>query len=165
MADETRRQFIKDMGTVALGTIAISGLVSLSSLADSDDKEKLDKSGYEKSDVKRDARLIFACSGAADVGDISDRVARKLMKEGIGKMYCMTGIGAGVEKIIETTKAAEKLVAIDGCPMLCASKCLKKAGFESKVFSLAEMGFVKGQSPANEENIGKIFSKVKESLT
>ena len=163
MADETRRQFIKDVGTVALGAIAISGLASLPSSAGSE--EKSDKSGYEKSDAKRDARLIFACSGAADVGDISDRVARKLMKEGIGKMYCLAGIGAGIEKIIETTKGAEEQVAIDGCPVACASKCLKKAGFEPKVFSLAEMGFAKGESPANEENIGKAFSKVKESLT
>ena len=31
-------------------------------------------------------KLIFACSGAADVGALSDRAARKLTKNGDGKM-------------------------------------------------------------------------------
>ena len=35
-------------------------------------------------------RLIFACSGASDVGEIADRAARKLSREGVGKMYCIS---------------------------------------------------------------------------
>lgn len=31
-------------------------------------------------------KLIFACSGAADVGAIADQAARKLTKDGAGKM-------------------------------------------------------------------------------
>ena len=38
-------------------------------------------------------KLIFACSGAADVGAIADQAARKLTKDGAGKMYCLAGIG------------------------------------------------------------------------
>ena len=36
--------------------------------------------------------LIFACSGAADVGEISDKAARTITQEGIGKMFCLAGI-------------------------------------------------------------------------
>ena len=36
-------------------------------------------------------KLIFACSGAADVGQISDLAARKLTVEGAGKMFCLGG--------------------------------------------------------------------------
>jgi thioredoxin 1 len=75
-------------------------------------------------------------------------------------MYCTAGVGAHVDKIIEVTMAAEELVAIDGCPAACASKCLKLAGFEPKVISLPKLGFVKGKSPANEANCGDAFSKV-----
>ena len=39
--------------------------------------------------------LVFACGGAADVGEISDRVARKLNRDGVGKMFCIVGIEGG----------------------------------------------------------------------
>ena len=32
------------------------------------------------------AKVIFACSGSADVGKIADLAARKLTEEGVGKM-------------------------------------------------------------------------------
>ena len=49
-------------------------------------------------------RLIFACSGASDLGRISDLAARTLTKDGVGKMYCLAGIGGRVGGIIENTK-------------------------------------------------------------
>ena len=165
MAENTRRDFIKNMGAAALGITAVSALSSLPSLAASDEKGEESKSSIDESICKGDKRLIFSCSGAADVGEIADRASRQLTKEKIGKMYCTVGVGAQVEKIIEVTKAAEELLAIDGCPAACASKCLKKAGFEPKVFSLAEMGFEKGKSPANEANIKGALSKIKEALS
>ena len=47
--------------------------------------------------------LIFACSGAADVGGISDRAARKLTADIAGKIYCLAGIGGRVQGIIKAT--------------------------------------------------------------
>ena len=37
--------------------------------------------------------LIFPCSGAANVGEISDRVARKLTCDGVGKNVLSRGFG------------------------------------------------------------------------
>ena len=51
-------------------------------------------------------KLIFSCSGAADVGHVSDLAARKLNSEGAGKMFCLAGIGGRVSGIVETTRAA-----------------------------------------------------------
>ena len=36
-------------------------------------------------------KLIFACSGAADVGQISDLAAGKRTAEDAGKMFCLGG--------------------------------------------------------------------------
>jgi len=72
-------------------------------------------------------QLIFSCSGAADVGELADRVARKLTREGTGKMFCTAGIGGGISGIIEATKSAEKIIALDGCALGCA-KCLLEKG-------------------------------------
>ena len=106
--------------------------------------------------------LIFACSGAADVGEIADRAARKLSREGAGKMYCMAGIGARIEAIVKTTKAAGAILAIDGCPLNCASRSLAAAGFDDfKSVALAELGMDKGLCPATDEAVDKVTEQAK----
>jgi uncharacterized metal-binding protein len=101
--------------------------------------------------------LIFACSGAADVGAISDRAARKLTADGAGKMYCLAGIGGRVSGILKTTQEAEKILAIDGCPLDCTKLSLEEAGFtEFEHMKVTELGLEKGKSPATDENIATV---------
>ena len=45
--------------------------------------------------------LVFACSGAEDGGEISDRGARKLSKQGLGAMFCLAGVGGIVSPIMK----------------------------------------------------------------
>jgi len=104
--------------------------------------------------------LIFPCSGGSDVGELSDRVARKMAKCGQAKMFCLSGIGAHIPGMIESTKAANKLIAIDGCPVSCSKKTLEHAGFKVMAFNLKDMGFEKGKTKVNEENIEKAASKI-----
>ena len=86
-------------------------------------------------------RMVFACSGAADVGEISDLVARKLTREGAGKMFCLAGIGGRIEPILSATKSAGQIAVIDGCGMDCAKECLQKAGFDSfRHLRITDMG-------------------------
>jgi uncharacterized metal-binding protein len=111
-------------------------------------------------------KLIFACSGAADVGAIADQAARKMTKEGAGKMFCLAGIGGRIDGIIKTTEAAGKILAIDGCPLNCVKACLEKAGFKKFVhLQLADLGLEKGKSPATEENISKTATQGVQLLT
>ncbi len=101
--------------------------------------------------------LIFACSGAADVGAIADRAARKLTADGAGKMYCLAGIGGRVPGILKTTEEAERILAIDGCPLDCTKLSLEEAGFtEFQHMKVKDLGLEKGQSPATDENIATV---------
>ena len=125
------------------------------------EKSSADKSSCCCSDS---VRLIFPCSGAADVGVIADRLGRKMSIEGLGSMYCLAGIGGHVSGIIESTKSAGEVVTIDGCPVSCATEALEHAGFKPRTISLKELGFVKGKSPANEANIKAAFSKIENLL-
>ncbi len=101
--------------------------------------------------------LIFACSGAADVGAIVDRAARKLTADGAGKMYCLAGIGGRVPGILKTTHEAEKILAIDGCPLDCTKLSLEEAGVtEFQHMIITDLGLEKGQSPATDENIATV---------
>ena len=102
-------------------------------------------------------KLIFACSGAADVGALSDQAARKLTREGAGKMYCLAGIGGRVSGILKTTETAARILAIDGCPLNCVKNCLEQAGFTKfEHLQLADLGLDKGKSPVNDENIATV---------
>lgn len=101
--------------------------------------------------------MIFACSGAADVGALADSAARALTRRGKGRMYCLAGIGGRVSGIVATTQAADKILVIDGCPLECAKKTLEEAGFSSMVHvQLQDLGFEKGQSPATQENVATV---------
>ena len=101
--------------------------------------------------------LIFACSGAADLGAISDQAARKMTREGIGKMFCLTGVGGRVPGIMEKTKAASRIVAIDGCSLDCAKKCLELAGITNfQHLRVADIGMEKGKTPVTDENVAKV---------
>ncbi|MBN1867541.1 putative zinc-binding protein [Candidatus Sumerlaeota bacterium] len=101
-------------------------------------------------------KLIFSCSGAADVGAISDQAARKLTREGMGKMFCLAGVGGRVSGIMKSTEAADGILAIDGCGLDCVKKCLEQAGFTRFVhLQLADLGLEKGKSPADDENVAK----------
>lgn len=100
--------------------------------------------------------LIFACSGAADVGEISDRAARKMTRDGFGTMFCLAGIGGRVAPIIQKTKSAAKILAIDGCKLDCVKGSLEQAGFaEFKHLRITDLGMEKGKTPATDDNINK----------
>ena len=109
--------------------------------------------------------LIFACSGAADVGAVADAAARKLTAEGEGKMYCLAGIGGRVPGILKTTGGAEKILAIDGCPLDCTRLCLEEAGFSRfEHLKVTDLGLDKGQSPATEENVAVVIQAARSLL-
>lgn len=111
-------------------------------------------------------KLIFPCSGAADVGEITDRAARRITKSsgGCNKMFCLAGIGGGVEDIVGQTRLASAIIAIDGCSADCAKKTLELAGLTNfKHIRLSDMGMEKGKAPATYENITAVV-KTAEAL-
>lgn len=111
-------------------------------------------------------KLIFACSGAADVGEIADHAARQLTKEGFGKMFCLAGIGGRVNNIMMSTQSASKILAIDGCPLDCVKHCLQQAGFnEFSHIRVTDLGLEKCKSPATAENVNKVVAACKPPLT
>ena len=101
--------------------------------------------------------LIFSCCGSADVGEIADLAARSLHKEGAGKMYCLSGIGAGLRPFIESTRAAGKVLAIDGCPTDCARKLLERHGIAGfQYLRVTDMGMEKGKSPVTQDRVNSV---------
>lgn len=110
-------------------------------------------------------KLIFSCSGAADVGAVADGAARKLTREGAAKMFCTTGIGGRVESIAKFAKTAQKTVALSGCSLNCTALCLKEAGLTDFVHvQLGELGMEKGKTPVNDETIERAAQAMRKAL-
>ena len=106
--------------------------------------------------------LIFSCSGSADVGEISDRAARKMTREGLGKMYCLAGVGSHINSFLMNAGAAGKILVIDGCQVDCARKLIEHAGFmDIEHIRVTDMGMEKGKSPASEERIDAVLQSGK----
>ena len=98
--------------------------------------------------------LFYACSGGANVGEVADRACRQLMDEGAGTMFCLAGLGGGIEGMIQTAKDADLNVVIDGCPMDCAKKTFDRAGVTDYVqFRVTDLDIekVKGVRATDEE--------------
>ena len=110
-------------------------------------------------------KLIFACSGAADVGAVADRAARKLTKEEVGKMFCTAGLGGKVSGILKTTEAADCIVALDGCPLDCVKLSLENAGFSDCIhIRVTDLGFEKGQTEVSDDNVARVAEAVTAKL-
>jgi len=62
-------------------------------------------------------RLIYSCSGAADVGEVADKLARKLSKSGIGNMFCLPVIGALFQDLLNLQKVLNLILQLMVAPL------------------------------------------------
>jgi len=110
--------------------------------------------------------LLYACSGGANVAEISDRAARELTSAGCGTMFCLAGIGAGIDSMIQTARDADLNLVLDGCPMDCAKKIFDRAGVTNyRQIKVTDLGIEKTKGVrATDEQVWKVVAKAKESL-
>lgn len=106
-------------------------------------------------------RLIYSCAGSADVGEIADRVTRRLRDEGYGRMTCLAGIGAGLSGFVQSAIGADENITVDGCPIACARKSLERIGVKPTSYILTNFGLEKHETPVTEKIIDEIFEKIK----
>lgn len=103
--------------------------------------------------------IVLACSGASDLGYISDQVARKLSRNNVRKMNCLTVVATGAEEKIEEFKKCNILV-IDGCSEDCGKKIMAMRRINDyKYLRLTDLGYEKGKTPTNQETINTIYEK------
>ena len=90
--------------------------------------------------------LIYACSGGANVAEIADRAARELMFEGCGRMFCLAGLGANIQGMVQTARDADLNLVIDGCPVDCARKIFDRHGLTNyRQLKVTDLGIEKAK--------------------
>lgn len=104
--------------------------------------------------------IICACAGAADVGFLSDRVARMLSVAGKGSMYCLAGVGADMQNFITGAKESGRVIVIDGCQIRCGKKTMEKRGISCESFVITELGYKKHETGISDEIVTQAFEKI-----
>lgn len=76
-------------------------------------------------------------------------------------MSCIAGVGGDVKSLVKVAEKAEKILALDGCPLQCVAQCLKRHNIEPTVhLVLTEHGLVKNSSEdVTAETVEDFFQK------
>ena len=109
-------------------------------------------------------KLLYACSGAANTGYLADSVSRRLAGLGIGKMTCLAAVGAGLSGFVESARAAEENLVIDGCPVACGKQMFENLGIPFRHFVTTDYGVKKGKTEVTLELIGKTSDTLTEEI-
>jgi uncharacterized metal-binding protein len=108
---------------------------------------------------------MFCCSGAADTAEIGDRSVRALHRVGEARMFCLAGIAGKVELIETNTRAADRLLVVDGCESDCARKTMELAGFAGFMHvRVTDLGWEKGKTPVTDERVAIFAERLRELL-
>jgi len=109
---------------------------------------------------------IFPCAGAANIGQLSNRIAIELEKQGIVNLMCTAGIGARAPGLMKSAETSDRIITIDGCPLNCASKTLELAGFKpDRQIVISEFGIKKSKERGLEDQeVADTLRKVMEIL-
>jgi uncharacterized metal-binding protein len=98
--------------------------------------------------------VVYACSGCSDAGELADRIARRLTRDGAAQMSCLAGVGGRVKSLMLKAEKAQRILVIDGCPLNCARHTLELAGFNKfDHLQLHELGMKKNFCPVSDERI------------
>jgi uncharacterized metal-binding protein len=115
--------------------------------------------------TKKNGNLIFVCAGAADVGEITDRAARQLTREGKASLSCLASVAARDADIMFNVDLAAQVLLIDGCPKACAQKAFALAGLKNtRHLELSQLGLLKGNSASTAENIQTVVNRASQML-
>lgn len=92
-------------------------------------------------------RIIFPCSGVANVGQITNLASIQLAEEGYGSPSCIALLATGAETLVAGAKQADEVLVLDGCPVTCARKIADEKGVPvAQHIVVTELGIPKGPS-------------------
>ena len=123
-------------------------------------------SQHQTSPAKKPGTVVYACSGCSDAGELADRIARQITREGVAEMSCLAGIGGRVKSLVNRAAVADRILAIDGCPLNCTRHTLELAGFNNfEHLELHKLGMRKGSCPVTDERIATGLAAARQILS
>jgi len=118
--------------------------------------------------MKTHENVIFSCyGGLSNTGITSALACLEAVKElGLEKVAigCLAGLPLGVKPVVGKTRAAKKVITVDGCPFECSRKTTENAGFKltKSIVLTRDIGMKK---KALHEDIGEGIKNVMEYIS
>lgn len=75
---------------------------------------------------KKTLPLVYSCSGCSSAAQMANHVALRLDRRGIAEMSCIAGVGGDVPSLVKLAHSGRPIIAIDGCQLVCATRCLER---------------------------------------
>lgn len=72
--------------------------------------------------------IVYSCSGCSSAAQLANHLAIKLDRADRAEMSCIAGVGGDVPSLVRVATSGRPIVAIDGCPLMCAKNCLARHG-------------------------------------
>lgn len=106
--------------------------------------------------------LFYACSGGSNVAEVADRAARELAARGHGNMFCLAGVAAGIDWMIDKARSADLNVLIEGCDVDCARTVFNNMGVNDVVsVRVTDLGIEKvAGARATDEQVEQVVARV-----
>jgi len=112
--------------------------------------------------------IVAACDGASSTGQIGNEVARILTNRypQLVRMCCLSAVGAGSQLHLKIFRDAKAVIAINGCPLKCASNVLRKNGIvPTYEVTVSELGVAKQPTlDFDQETVEAIAKKISEEF-
>jgi len=118
--------------------------------------------------MKTHENIIFSCyGGLSNTGITSALSCLEAVKElGLEKVAigCLAALPLGVKPVVGKTRAAKKVITVDGCPFECSRKTAENAGFKltRSIVLTRDIGMKK---KALHEDIGENIKNVMEYIS
>jgi uncharacterized metal-binding protein len=75
---------------------------------------------------KKTLPLVYSCSGCSSAAQMANHVALRLDRRGVAEMSCIAGLGGDVASLVKLAHSGRPIIVIDGCALVCATKCLER---------------------------------------
>jgi uncharacterized metal-binding protein len=106
-----------------------------------------------------DKVIVYACSGASNLGQLANEIALRLDRLGLAELVCATEVGA---QDGDGQGSSKPVLAISGCASGCCAAMLEQHGVEiSRSVILAERGVAKAKHVlVSEDSTERVFGQV-----
>ncbi len=107
--------------------------------------------------------LLYACSGGSNVAEIADRAARGLAADGCGRMFCLAGLGADIQGMVQSARDSDLNLVIDGCPVECAKKIFDRHNIGNyRRMKVTDLGIEKSTgTPCTQEQVNTAIAEAR----
>jgi len=74
--------------------------------------------------------LVYSCSGCSTAAQMANFIALRLDREGMAERRCIAAVAADVPRLLEVARSGRPILALEGCPFKCVTRCLQQRDIE-----------------------------------